>query len=221
MLSGAAVFLWPLSAITHVLSRSKRILLLTNPTVSLYLSPLLTLNFVAICLTNTSISFPIPPDVLITAAVSVAFSTSLVLGPYSVFFSFWWDVYIAEILLFQLLWAWGLKILTSINARDKGDHKLIQLTSNLAPSLRLEPGGRFSPVDHFWVMDLCIRTFNPNKKSNDVNGTYKQLEHQTCLVLQLLIRTVYIIWIHSARDSLLARKILSYRARAVLFFVIL
>ena len=35
MLSGAAVFLWPLSAMTHVLSRSKRILLLTNPTVSL------------------------------------------------------------------------------------------------------------------------------------------------------------------------------------------
>ena len=57
MLSGAAVFLWPLSAITHVLSRSKRILLLTNPTVSLYLSPLLTLNFVAICLTNTSMAF--------------------------------------------------------------------------------------------------------------------------------------------------------------------
>ena len=28
----------------------------------------------------------------------------------------------------------------------KGDHKLIQLTSNLAQSLRLEPGGRFSPV---------------------------------------------------------------------------
>ena len=26
----------------------------------------------------------------------------------------------------------------------KGDHKLIQLTSNLAQSLRLEPGGRFS-----------------------------------------------------------------------------
>ena len=68
---------------THVLIRSKRILLLTNPTVSLYLSPLLTLNFVAICQTNMSISFPIPPDVLITAAVSVAFSTSLALGPYS------------------------------------------------------------------------------------------------------------------------------------------
>ena len=40
---------------THVLIRSKRILLLTNPTVSLYLSPLFTLNFVAICLTNMSI----------------------------------------------------------------------------------------------------------------------------------------------------------------------
>ena len=72
MLLGAAVFLWPLSAITHVLSRSKQILLLTNPTVSLYLSPLLTLNFVAICLTNTSISFPIPPDVLKTASYDAA-----------------------------------------------------------------------------------------------------------------------------------------------------
>ena len=65
---------------THVLIRSKRILLLTNPTGSLYLSPLMTVNFVAICLTNMSISFPIPPDVLITAAVSVAFSTPLALG---------------------------------------------------------------------------------------------------------------------------------------------
>ena len=38
------------------------------------------------CLTNTYISFPIPPDVLIAPAVSVAFSTSLALGPYLVFF---------------------------------------------------------------------------------------------------------------------------------------
>ena len=31
MLSGAANFLWPLSAMTHVVSRSKRIILLTKP----------------------------------------------------------------------------------------------------------------------------------------------------------------------------------------------
>ena len=50
------------------------VLLLTNPTVSLYLSPLLTLDFVAICLSDMSMSFPMLHDVLITAAVNVGFS---------------------------------------------------------------------------------------------------------------------------------------------------
>ena len=38
-----------------------------------------------------------------------------------------------------------MNILTSINAFANGDHKLRQLMSNLAPSLRLEPAGRVSP----------------------------------------------------------------------------
>ena len=97
------------------------------------------LIFSARCFRNCEASSAIPPVVLNTSGVNVAFSTFRTLSLYSRFLFFSWDWYICEMLLSLLDWAWGWSTLTSVNALSSGDQNDLALMSSLAPSCLLVP----------------------------------------------------------------------------------
>ena len=130
----------------YVFSKSNLNLLLRKLTTLLYVSPLFALIRSAIRLMSLSASLPIPPEVLNTAGVNIAFSPCST-RRYSVFFSFSWVMCIIwGMLRSQLVLACGLNILTCMNTLAKGDERFLALTSSRAPGAVLERWGSFSPV---------------------------------------------------------------------------
>ena len=138
--------LYPRMDIMHVLRRSNRSRRLINDITSLYLWSVLWLIFSARCLKNLSASPPMPPVVLKTKGVNVAFSTFNTLWLYEFFLACSCDRYICMMLLLLLDWAWGCNTLISVNVLSNGVQKPLALTSNLAPSATFVPWGRFSVV---------------------------------------------------------------------------
>ena len=113
---------------------------------SQYRCPVFVLIFSARCFRKAVHSSPMPPVVLKTRGVKVAFSTFITRWLYAFFFSFSWDLYICFRLLFLFDGACGCSTLISVNALSSGVQKPMALMSNLAPSEMFAPALSCSPV---------------------------------------------------------------------------